>query len=162
MTDYEDTVRHAIVFVYLIGAIIWIFVLYKIYQETKSKWYILIGLLPLVPAALIIYNMKSLTVDDEDIIIRPSTLSMGFILGYTLLDKMRSTVLAYPRLVSKLMLGAVVTSLFSVPEYYFGARYKSLTPHIKLIIQTLSASMFIMVILIYFTDSGGSVRDLKT
>lgn len=155
---YDRDVQVAIFTVYSVFAIIWITIMIYILQREYHIIHVLVGLLPMVSVFLGLSNIRKMRTEDDIEMTNRSILPLGLIFGIGMMEKLANNYEGNTELFFGLVFAGIIFILFSIPDYYFGSRYMSVTRHIRNAIQAICTGIFGIALSLFFVNRKDSKR----
>lgn len=154
--DPSDPTRKSVVemigFLYGTILVVWIIYAIVVFAFAKSKLVALVGAAFSIPLFLLWFNRHSILCTDEEEMIRTGTLSIGIVIVVSLLNHVTSSFTGSRPLMGALICVALLTLLISVPDFFFGHEYMSLTRHVRICFQTLAVGSVALAVALYYAN----------
>jgi hypothetical protein len=140
---------------YIIASLFWILLIYLLKLYKTDFFGYLILLIPLFIFAFGFLNATSITGEVEDILYKANYLSVGLIIILPLLTWFANDYKGDPQKrlqFLSIIIVALVLTLFSLMDVWVSRKWYPLVRHLKSVFQTLSISLLIFGLYIYYVE----------
>jgi len=153
MAVYTPQVVRQVRIFYIVAVLVWLLLVYLLGLFSHGWGGILIAIIPVVVAVIAFIQCPYLESAREEDIMRANFLSLGLIVAISLFAILEKSYLGERRTFAAVVLLAVVASLISLMYVWVGPKYLSLTRHFKSYMQTISVTLLIYAVYLYFIYS---------
>ena len=142
-------------FVYVVFIFVWIFTIYyfELYNISMVAFFIL--LIPIIVFISGIMEAPYSTVETENGIFEASFLAIGLLVIVPLINWTRENYLGDCKKFITIAIVAIVFTLFSVLDIWLRGEYMRLNKHMRLSFETMSVTLFILLLYMYVINSDG-------
>lgn len=148
---HAEKIQDCIGLVYASAMVMWLTTVLITILYARNYYGIGIGIFFAVPLFLLFFNRSYLTVNVEETMTKSGALSIVLLIGISLLNYMSGNSDDQKHTIGVLIFVSFLLFLASVPDFFFGSDYMSVTLHIHMASQIVSAGILALAVLVYFS-----------
>lgn len=156
LTDKERNLIYAVVFLYFLAFLLWLFIAYKVHD--RNLFAVLILLIPLLVMGISLWNLMYIPARMEEQLFRANYISICVLICVPLLSWVNRDI--SPDRKHKFIwcvILAVIFAIISLYDVWTDSDWQFFTIHFKSIAETFAITLLLYALYSYYIESGSNI-----